>query len=149
MLVRSRKTEVLTLEPGQLTFWLIGKCRVHTEEKSWNNFPDPEKVWKKNGKKSWVFFFFKAMASALEVKHCFGQIVFILLHVFAAHHAKTFVWLHFYVSIYHLFDNLETGKRNNCIGEKSGKSLTFWIQTSVRTLKWYGFYLLREQYEVL
>ena len=32
------------------------------------------------------------------------------------------------VSIDHLFDNLGSGKRNNCFGKKSGKSLEFWIQ---------------------
>ena len=34
------------------------------------------------------------------------------------------------VSIDHLFDNLESGKKNYCFG----KSLEFWIQKSVRTL---------------
>ena len=40
----------------------------------------------------------------------------------------------FKVSVYHLFDNLESGKRNDCFGKKSGKSLEFWIQKSVGTL---------------
>ena len=64
-----------------------------------------DKVWK-SGKKSSVYF--KA-TSALEVK-CFGQILFNLAHVFAAHHAKSFVPAFFYVSIDHLFDNLESEK---------------------------------------
>ena len=34
----------------------------------------------------------------------------------------------------HLFDNLESGKRNHCFGKKSEKSLEFWIPKSVRTL---------------
>ena len=34
-----------------------------------------------------------------------------------------------------IFDNLETGKRNYCFGKKSGKSLQFWGQKSVRTLR--------------
>ena len=40
----------------------------------------------------------------------------------------------FKVSIDHLFDNLESEKRNNCFGKKSGKRLGFWIQKSARTL---------------
>ena len=40
----------------------------------------------------------------------------------------------FKVSIDHLFGNLESRKRNYCYGKKSGKSLEFWIQKSVRTL---------------
>ena len=36
--------------------------------------------------------------------------------------------------MYHLFDNLESGKRNDCFGKKSGKILEFWIQKSVGTL---------------
>ena len=36
--------------------------------------------------------------------------------------------------MYHLFDNLESGKRNDCFGKKCGKSLEFWIQKSVGTL---------------
>lgn len=90
------------------------------------------------------------MASALEVKHfLFWSNLIHSLACLQRTMQKVLFDCFFYVSIYHLFDNLETGKRNNCIGEKSGKSLTFWIQTSVRTLKWYGFYLPREQYEVL
>ena len=42
----------------------------------------------------------------------------------------------FKASIDHLFDNLESGKRNYCFGKKSGKSLEFWIQKSVRTMYW-------------
>ena len=36
--------------------------------------------------------------------------------------------------MYHLFDNLESGKRNDRFGKKCGKSLEFWIQKSVGTL---------------
>ena len=50
------------------------------------------------------------------------------------HHEKKFVPAFFKVSIDHLFDNLESEKRNNCFGKKSAKSLEFWIQKSVRTL---------------
>ena len=33
-----------------------------------------------------------------------------------------------------LYDNLESGKRSYCFRKKSGKSLEFWTQKSVRTL---------------
>ena len=39
------------------------------------------------------------------------------------------------VSIDHLFDNLESGEIDSRIGKKSGKSLEFWVQNSVWTLK--------------
>lgn len=52
-----------------------------------SSFPDLGKVWK-NGKKSYVFFY-KATTSALEVTFFhFGQILFILARLFAAHHEK-------------------------------------------------------------
>ena len=54
--------------------------------------------------------------------------------MFAAHHEeKLCSSVSYKVSIDHLFDNLESGKRNNCFGKKSGKSLEFWTQKSVRT----------------
>ena len=34
----------------------------------------------------------------------------------------------------HLFDNLESGKRNYCFGKKCENSPEFWIQKSVGTL---------------
>ena len=40
----------------------------------------------------------------------------------------------FKVCIDHLFGNLESRKRNYCYGKKSGESLEFWIQKSLRTL---------------
>ena len=43
-------------------------------------------------------------------------------------------FLFFKVSINHLFDNLESGKRNYCLEKKHEKSLEFWIQESVRAL---------------
>ena len=64
---------------------------------------------------------------------CFGQILFNLARAFAAHLAKSFVPA-FFVPIDHLFDNLESGKRNYHFGEKSQKSREFWIQKSLRTL---------------
>ena len=36
--------------------------------------------------------------------------------------------------MYHLFDNLKSGKRNDRFGKKCGKSLEFWIKKSVGTL---------------
>ena len=39
----------------------------------------------------------------------------------------------FKVSIDHLFKNPESRKRNCCFEKKSGKSVEFWIQKSVRT----------------
>ena len=35
------------------------------------------------------------------------------------------------VSIDYLFDNLESGEIDSCIGKKSGKSIEFWVQNSV------------------
>ena len=48
----------------------------------------------------------------------FGQILFNLACEFAAHHEmKSFVPAVFFkVFIDHLFDNLESGKRNHCFG---------------------------------
>lgn len=39
------------------------------------------------------------------------------------------------VSIDHLFDNLESGKKNYYFGKKAGKRPEFGIQKSVRTLQ--------------
>ena len=54
--------------------------------------------------------------------------------MFAAHHENSFFPFFFKVSIDHLFDDLELGKRNYCFEKRSGKSLEFWIQKSVRSL---------------
>ena len=52
-----------------------------------------------------------------------------------AEYEKGFVASFFFkVSINHLFDNLESGKRNYCLEKKHEKSLEFWIQESVRAL---------------
>ena len=50
--------------------------------------------------------------------------------MFAAHYEKSFVPTFSKVSIDHLFHNRESGKKL-----LSGKSLEFWIQRSVRTLR--------------
>ena len=89
-------------------------------KKSWNlssNFLDLEKVYKiemksaKIGKKSWGFHF------------C--QILFNLAHMFAVHHEKSNVSSFLKVSIDNLFDNRESGKRNNCFGKRSRKVVNF------------------------
>ena len=73
----------------------------------------------KNGKKSWVFFF-KLQQVLHKFFFRFGQILFNLAGMFAVHHEKSFVAASFKVSITdHLFDNLKSGKRNHCFGEKS------------------------------
>ena len=64
-----------------------------------------------------VFFFFR-----------FGQTLFNLAHMSTVHHEKGSV------HIDHLFDDLESGKRNYWFGKKCGKSLEVWIQKSARTL---------------
>ena len=51
-----------------------------------------------------------------------GQILFNVACAFAAHHGKSFVpasFFFFKVSIDHLFDNLQAGKRNYCFGKKA------------------------------
>ena len=106
---------------------------------SWNlpsNFPDLEKVWKmerKFGRWSWFFlsqlqkvlyeynFFLLVKSYSISPVHLQGimkKALFLLL--------LGFYWSH--------FDNLESGKRKYCFGKKSGKSLEFRIQKSVRTL---------------
>ena len=51
---------------------------------------------------------------------CFGQIVFNFACTFPAHLKKKALFLRFFkVSIDHLFDSLESGKRKYCFGEKS------------------------------
>ena len=76
----------------------------------------------KNGKSLFLIFFFKATTSVIlqQVLYesyffCFDQILLNLARTstFAAHHEKSFVPAFFKVSIDHLFDNLESGKRNN------------------------------------
>ena len=76
----------------------------------------------KNGNSLFLIFFFKATTSVilqqvLYERHffCFDQILLNLAHTstFAAHHEKSFVPAFSKVSVDHLFDNLESGKRNN------------------------------------
>ena len=54
----------------------------------------------------------------------FGQILFNLAHMSTVHHEKGVVPAFFKVSIEHLFDDLESGKRNYCgFGKKCGKKV--------------------------
>ena len=75
-----------------------------------SNFTDLEKVWKleiKSGKKVKRGLFFQSYNKCFI---SFGQILFNLSRMFAAHHEKSFVAAFFKVSIDHLFDNLESEK---------------------------------------
>ena len=106
----------------------IGNLKVHTE--SWNlpsNFPDLEKILVK----SWECFL-KVTREIFFVLAKSYSISFVRLqHIME----MLFFFLHFIkVSIYHLFDNLEYGKRNYCFVKSLEKGLEFWIQKSVRTL---------------
>ena len=70
------------------------------------------------------YFFFSKLQQVLYERHffCFDQILLNLARTstFAAHHEKSFVPEFFKVSVDHLFDNLESGKRNNkFFGKKS------------------------------
>ena len=67
-------------------------------------------------KSLFFFFFFSKLQKVLYGRHffCFDQILLNLAHTstFAAHHEKSFVPPSFKVSVDHLFDNIESGKRN-------------------------------------
>ena len=84
-------------------------------------------VWK-NGKKSWVFF--------QSYNRCFISVLFFLLSFWSnLIQSRPYVCIVKTSFVFHLFDNLESGKRNDCFGKiKCGKSLECWIQISVRTL---------------
>ena len=84
-----------------------------------SNFPDPEKVWK--------------IGVSLDkmVKRLYDQVlhrwnVFVLVKIQSRLHVmyKALFLCFFKVSVDHLFDNLESGKKNYCFG----KSLEFWIK---------------------
>ena len=107
-------------------------------KKFWNlssNFPELEKVWKmeiKSGKmvKSVFFFVYSKLQQVLIRSEMFSVLVkyYSILPV-------RFLCLYWSPKV---SDNLESGKRNYCFGEKSGKSLEFWIQKSEQIL--YVFY---------
>ena len=110
-----------------LWLWLPGFVQSWILEK----FLKIAQTWKKSGKMlkfrvlyKWNLF-------------CFGQILLNLACTFSAHHEKSFVPESFKVSIDHVFDYLESGKRKYCFVKKSGNSLEFWIPKSVQTLHIY------------
>ena len=78
-----------------------------------SNFPDLEIVWKM-GIKSWVFF------SKLQQVLLKWNLVCIF-----AEYEKGFVPAFFKVFINHLFDNLESGKRDYCLEKSMEKVLNF------------------------
>ena len=87
-----------------------------------------ENVWKIE-LKSW--FFFKATTTASQVN--FFRVVQIFFNLACTLWKKlcSFVPAFFFfpqVSIDHLFDNLERGKKIHCFGKKTEKSLEFWIK---------------------
>ena len=117
--------------------------RVRTEswvlKKSWNlssYFPDLEKVWKRLSLekmiKSLEFFFFPNLQQVLYKGIFFGFFFksYSTSSVCLQCTTKKALFLRFKASIDHLFDNLESGGRNYCVG----KSLAFSIQKSVWTL---------------
>ena len=86
-----------------------------------------------------VFFFFKASNKFLisEFFFRFGQILFNLARAFEAHHKENICFLRFLSSpliTYLIILCLE--KEIIVLEKKSGRSLEFWIQKSVRTLEW-------------
>ena len=88
------------------------------------NFPDLGKVWKTETK-TWKMG--KSQVQQVLYKwicFCFGQILFNLAGTFEAHYEKSFLRF-LKVSIDHLIDNLESGKRNYCSGKSLEKVLKF------------------------
>ena len=69
------------------------------------------------------FFFPSKLHRVIDKRNCFrfGQILLNLDRLFAVHPEKTFVPAFFKVYIEHLFDNLESEKRNYCFGRKNPK----------------------------
>ena len=93
-----------------------------------SNFPDLGKDWKmelKSGKMVKSLDIFFVLVKSYSMSSLRLQRI-----------GKKALFLPFLeVSIDHLFDNLESGKRNYYFGKKSGKRPEFWIQKSVRTLR--------------
>jgi len=75
--------------------------------------------------KSLSFFLSCSKCFISEFFFRFAEILFNLARTFAAHHEKSFVPVVFLRSIDHLFDNLESGKRNYCFGKSLAKVLNF------------------------
>ena len=126
----------------QLTilFHLLANCiykisRVRTDQSfnnSWKSleicpFPDPEKVWK-------IGVSLDKMVKRLDDQVLHKWNVFVLVKIFPSglHVMNKALFLRFFkVSVNHLFDNLESGKRNYCFFEKV---LNFGSNESVQTL---------------
>ena len=89
--------------------------------------------------KSFEFFFvdvfFKA-TSALQVNFFVFIKSYSIRAYFAAHHGKSFVPAFFKVSIDHLFNKLESGKRNYCFGKKMEKLLNFVFKNLYEPWSW-------------
>ena len=109
---------------GRTESWIIGKVLKIAQQfsRSGKRLENRDKIWK-NGKKSWVFF--------QSYNRCFISVLFFLFsfwsnliqsspYVFTASW-KIFVPAFFKVCINHLFDNLESGKRNYCFGNEVSK----------------------------
>ena len=100
-------------------------------KKSWNlpcNFLDLEKVWKieiKSSKR--IKIFFQATTSALQVKFfsCWSNHFEYCLYVCSASLITLCSCSYFKVSIAHLFDKCESGKRSYCFGKSLEKIWNF------------------------
>ena len=87
-----------------------------------------DKVSWKNRKKSWVFLKLQQIVFYNWIFFRFGQILFfspICFQPTCIMKKALFLRLVRCLLITDLFDNLESGKRNYCLGKKSGKSLEF------------------------
>ena len=82
-----------------------------------------------------LFVFFKA-TSALQVNFFVFIKSYSIRAYFAAHHGKSFVPAFFKVSIDHLFNKLESGKRNYCFGKKMEKLLNFVFKNLYEPWSW-------------
>ena len=100
-------------------------------KKSWNlpcNFLDLEKVWKieiKSSKK--IKIFFQATTSALQLKFfsCWSNHFQSCLYVCSVSLIKLCSCSFLKVSLAHLFDNCESGKRSYCFGKSLEKIWNF------------------------
>ena len=111
---------------GRTESWIIGKVLKIAQQfsRSGKRLENRDKIWK-NGKKSWVFF--SKLQQVFYKCFIFSFVVLVKSYSISSSWKTSFV--------FHLFDNLESGKRNDCFGKiKCGKSLECWIQISVRTL---------------
>ena len=104
--------------------WILEKVLKFAQQFSrlGKSLENRNKVWKKMVKSLEVFW----KLEQVHYKSNFfpvGQIVFNFTCMFAVHRWKGFVSGFFKVYIDHLFDNLESGKRNYCFGKSLEKLL--------------------------